>query len=106
LAQLVQTSVYYGIESMNYFINLESDIENNKNLPFFQKMYFFIHHSIFIQMALMVLLLSIVLIIVHYTCKRSYDKQLSMLASSQNDKPNNEDKLSIDGGKLNIKSYI
>lgn len=92
------------------FLNLDSSIEQSKKLPFWEKTYFFIHHSIFIQIMLMLFLVTISLLIIHWKCKSVNHPNLSgnydiLFIEDEKEKKTIEEIDQIEEDTLSIENY-
>ena len=63
----------------NKFITLENKIKTEKHQNFIEKFYFLLHNSIFLQMAFMVSILTVIIVIVHLRFKKAYKEKLEKI---------------------------
>ncbi len=61
-------------------------IESSHHLSILGKFYVLVHHSIMIQLILLLLFMTISLSVIHYQCKKTYQRNLEEIVRNQNEK--------------------
>jgi uncharacterized ion transporter superfamily protein YfcC len=100
-AEMLQVALNYGIASIVLIIlTLEQEVDNSLNLPFLRKVYFYIHSSLFIQLSILFLILTVIFIFLHFRIQKLYNDKLNRLISAQAERDiviNNSDRKNSNG---------
>lgn len=82
------------------YLILENILENSSNLTTIQKLYFYLHNSIFLQMTVLFFFLLITFVYIHYKCKQYAESNLDKLIKQNSVNDNKgiiDEKLSMKG---------